>query len=246
MSLTRRKLLVIDTDPATYRYLRRWLSREGYDIAGVQQSELAPARVAEWNPDILVMATDLLAAEGTSLIRSIKTVTAVPIIGLLPGSDAADAIQAFNAGVDDCIAKPFGLEELAARLRKMLRHDMLRRGLKPSFTSGELQVDLVARRVRRDGHDRVLSGIQVKLLQLLMAADGGVVALKDLLQGLWGAHGENRVGALRSAICSLRNKVEENPHRPMHILTAPRVGYRLASPSTTNVSGPSRSRRRAA
>lgn len=242
MSLTRTKLLVIDADPATYRYLRRRLSPEGYDIVGVQQPELAPARVAEWNPDVVVMATDRLAAEGALFIRAIKMVTPVPIIGLLPGSDAADAIQAFNAGVDDCIAKPFSLGELAARLRKALRQDMLRRGLLPSFTSGELHVDLVARRVRRDGHDRVLSGIQVKLLQLLMAADGGVVTVKDLLQGLGGVHGGNQVGALRSAICSLRNKVEANPHRPMHILTTPRIGYRLASPSTTNVSGPSQSR----
>jgi two-component system KDP operon response regulator KdpE len=244
MSLTRRRLLVIDTDPGTYRYLRRRLSREGYDIAGVELLELAAARAAKWRPDILVMATDLLVAEGALLISAIKKVAPVPIIGLLPGADPADAIQAFDAGVDDCIAKPFSLKELAARLRKMLRQDMLLRGLKPRFTSGELQVDLVAGRVHRDGHDLVLSGIQIKLLQLLMAADGGVVALKDLLQGLWGANGGNRVGALRSAICSLRHKVEMNPHQPMHILTEPRIGYRLASRSTTNVSGLSRTRPR--
>jgi two-component system KDP operon response regulator KdpE len=235
MRLSRTKLLVVDTDPAIYRYLRRRLSCEGYDIAWVQQPELAPARAAEWSPDVLVMATDLLAAEGALLIRAIKMVRPIPIIGLLPGADAADAIQALNAGVDDCIAKPFSLKELAARLRKMLRQDMLQRGLKPRFTSGELQVDLVARRVRRDGHELVLSDIQVKLLQLLMAADGGVVAQRDLLQGLWGVHGGKKVGALRSAISSLRNKIEANSHRPMHILTEPHIGYRLASPQRDRV-----------
>jgi two-component system, OmpR family, KDP operon response regulator KdpE len=230
MRLTRRKLLVVDTDPATYRYLRRRLSCEGYDIAGLERPDLTPARAAEWHPDILLMATDLLTAEGALLIKAIKMVRSIPIIGLLPGSDPADAIEALNAGVDDCIAKPFSLKELAARLRKMLRQDMLQRGLKPSFTSGELQVDLVARRVRRDGHEFVLSDMQVKLLQLLMAADGGVVAQRDLLQGLWGVRGGNKVSALRGAIYSLRNKVEADSHKPRYILTEPHIGYRLTSP----------------
>jgi two-component system, OmpR family, KDP operon response regulator KdpE len=244
MALPRRRLLVIDTDPAIYRYLRRRLSRKGYEVAYLQQLALAPARVAEWNPDILILATDLLASEGADLIRAVKRVTPVLILGLLPGSDLADAMPALNAGVNDCIAQPFSLQELAARLDNLLRQDMLGRGLNPSFTSGALQVDLVAGRVQRDGHEFVLSGIQVKLLQLLIAAEDGVVALKDLVQCCRGLPAGNRVQALRSAIYSLRNKVEANPHKPMHILTAPRRGYRLASPSTTSIAGPSRSHRR--
>jgi two-component system KDP operon response regulator KdpE len=243
MALTRRRLLVVDTDPAIYRYLRRGLSRDSYEVAGLQQPELAPARAAEWNPDILVMATDLSAAKDALLIKAIRSVTPVPILGLLPGFDSADAIQVLKAGVDDCISQPFSLEELALRLEKLLRQDMLKRGLKPSFASGELQVDLVTRRVRRDGRELVLSGIQVKLLQLLMAADGGVVALKDLVQGLRAVPSGNRIGAVRSTIWSLRNKVETNPRRPTHILTAPRIGYRLASPSETSIPGAPQSHR---
>ncbi len=229
MMLTRRKLLVIDRYPAVYRYLRRRFSGEGYDIAGIQEPEQASATVAEWSPDILVVATDLLAGEGAPLIKQIRRVTSVPILGLLPGSHAEDAVRALDAGVDDCIAQPFSLEEFAVRLRNMLRKDLVRRGFKPSVASDLLQVDLVARRIWRGTHEIVLSDIAFRLLQLLVAADGGVVASKDLRDGIFGAHRGDTIGALRSVVWALRNKVELDPHRPMHIQTIWSVGYRFAS-----------------
>ncbi len=185
--------------------------------------------ISEWCPDILMLETDLLTGDSVSLIQDIKAITDIPILGLLPGSVVEDVIEALDAGVDDCIANPFSLEELAARLRKMLRRDLLRRGLKPKFTSGELQIDLLAGRIRRGDHEFLLSDIQIRLLQRLIAADGGVVAIRELVQELWGAHDSSKIGALRRAIWLVRNKIETDPHRPVHILTEVRVGYRLAS-----------------
>ncbi len=237
MTQARRKLLVVARDPAICRYLRRRFSQHGYEISGTQQPDRASIMISEWCPDILMLETDLLTGDSVSHIQDIKAITDIPILGLLPGSVAEDVIEALDAGVDDCIASPFSLEELAARLRKMLRRDLLRRGLKPNFTSGELQIDLLAGRIRRGNHEFLLSDIQIRLLQRLIAADGGVVAIRELVQELWGAPDSSKIGALRRAIWRVRNKIETDPHRPVHILTEVRVGYRLASPSTVPTDG---------
>jgi two-component system KDP operon response regulator KdpE len=228
MKTIRRKLLMIDRYPAVYRYLRRRFSGEGYDITGLQAPEQASAMVAELSPDIVVLATDLLTGKGAALIQHIRSVTSVPILGLLPGSHAEDAVRALDAGVDDCIAQPFSLEEFAVRLRNLLRKELVRRGFKPGITSGVLQIDLVARRIWHNSREIILSDIEFRLLQLLVTADGGVVASKDLRRGLFGAYSGDAVGALRSVVWSLRNKIESDPHRPVHIQTVWSVGYRFS------------------
>ncbi|MGA3400888.1 MAG: response regulator transcription factor [Acetobacteraceae bacterium] len=237
MKTIRRKLLMIDRYPAVYRYLRRRFSGEGYDITGLQAPEQASAMVAELSPDIVVLATDLLTGKGAALIQHIRSVTSVPILGLLPGSHAEDAVRALDAGVDDCIAQPFSLEEFAVRLRNLLRKELVRRGFKPGITSGVLQIDLVARRIWHNSREIILSDIEFRLLQLLVTADGGVVASKDLRRGLFGAYSGDAVGALRSVVWSLRNKIESDPHRPVHIQTVWSVGYRF-SLGVANVAQP--------
>jgi two-component system KDP operon response regulator KdpE len=224
-----RKLLVIDRYPAVYRYLRRRFSDQGYDIAGLPEPEHAQAMVAALSPDIVVVATDLLTGKDAALIRQIRRVASVPILGLLPGSRAEDAIHALDAGVDDCIAQPFSLEELAARLRNMLTKELVRHGLMSGVVSDLLRIDFVARRIWCNRREIVLSEVEFRLLQLLVTADGAVVASTELRCGIFGADGSDTVGGLRSVVWSLRNKIEADPHRPVHIQTVWRVGYRFSS-----------------
>ena len=167
-----RKLLVIDRYPSVYRYLRRRFSDQGYDIAGLPEPEHAQAMVAALSPDIVVVATDLLTGKDAALIRQIRRVASVPILGLLPGSRAEDAIHALDAGVDDCIAQPFSLEELAARLRNMLTRELVRHGLMPGVVSDLLRIDFVTRRIWRNRREIVLSEVEFRLLQLLVTATG--------------------------------------------------------------------------
>ena len=125
-----RKLLVIDDDPAIFRYLRRGLTREGYDVEAAPGQGML-ARMDEWQPDVVLLG--LTPTHAMSQIQAIKARSPAPLIGLVPEEDTQATIDALDAGVDDCITKPFGLEELAAHIRKVLRRDMWRRGETPCF-----------------------------------------------------------------------------------------------------------------
>jgi two-component system KDP operon response regulator KdpE len=144
----RRKLLVIDDDPAIFRYLRRGLGRKGYDVAAIPVESML-ARIDEWQPDAVLL--DLAPPLARSHIEAIKTRARAPLIGLLPSEDAQAIIAALDAGADDCVAKPFGLDELAAHIRKVLRRDIWCRGETPAFSSPPLEIDLVLRRISRSG-----------------------------------------------------------------------------------------------
>ena len=128
----RRKLLVIDDDPAIFRYLRRGLARKGYDVAAAPVENML-ARIDEWQPDAVLL--DLAPPHARSQVQAIKARSPAPLIGLMPSEDTQAIIAALDAGVDDCVAKPFGLDELAAHIRKVLRRDIWRRGEAPCFSS---------------------------------------------------------------------------------------------------------------
>ena len=181
--MQRRKLLVIDDDPAICRYLRRGLTHQGYDVAGAQ-SESMLARIDEWQPDAVLL--DLAPLHARSRIQAIKARSSVPLIGLTPSEDPQTIIAALDAGVDVCVAKPFGLDELAARIRTVLRRDVWRRGEIPCFNLPSLQIDLVFRRIYRNGRTHSLSRRQFQLLKLLLDADGRVLSHRDLMYAIWG------------------------------------------------------------
>jgi two-component system, OmpR family, KDP operon response regulator KdpE len=220
----RRKLLVIDDDRAIFRYIRRGLGRDGYDVAAASGRDIL-ARIDEWQPDVVLLG--LIPTLANPQIRAIKLRSPAPLIGLLPNGDAEATIAALDAGADDCIAKPFGLEELAAHIRKVLRGDMWRRGETPSFNSPTLRIDLVLRRIYRCGRTFALSRRQFQLLKLLLAADGRVLAHRDLAYAIWGNSDRGNVVLLRKVIHDLRRKLESNPKQPAHILSHNRIGYRF-------------------
>jgi two-component system, OmpR family, KDP operon response regulator KdpE len=219
----RRKLLVIDDDPAIFRYLRRNLGREGYDVRAAPRQDIL-ARMDGWQPDVVLL--DIASADSKSQILAIKARSPAPLIGLMEENHEA-IIDALDAGVDDCVTKPFSLTELGAHIRKALRRDMWCRGKTPSFESPALRIDLVLRRIYRCGRWLALSPQQFQLLQLLLDADGGVLAYSDLVYAIWGVGGRGSVALLRKLILDLRRKVEPNPKQPVYILSHSRIGYRF-------------------
>jgi two-component system KDP operon response regulator KdpE len=220
----RRKLLVIDDDPAIFRYLRRGLGRKGYDVAAIPVESML-ARIDEWQPDAVLL--DLAPPLARSHIEAIKTRARAPLIGLLPSEDAQAIIAALDAGADDCVAKPFGLDELAAHIRKVLRRDIWCRGETPAFSSPPLEIDLVLRRISRSGRTHSLPRRQFQLLKLLLDADGKVLTHRDLTEAIWGPADVDKIALLRKLVMDLRRKIEPCPGQPGHILCHSRIGYRF-------------------
>jgi two-component system KDP operon response regulator KdpE len=218
-----RKLLVIDDDPAIFRYLRRGLTREGYDVeAALGQGMFV--QLDEWQPDVVLLG--LTSTNTVSQIQAIKARSPAPLIGLVE-EDSQATIDALDAGVDDCIAKPFGLEELAAHLRKVLRRDMWRRGETPCFETPTLRIDFIRHRIDHCGRALALSQRQFQLLKLLVDADGRVLTHRDLIHGIWGSGDRGNVALLRRLIQDLRRKIELDPKQPVLILSHSRIGYRF-------------------
>ena len=198
--------------------------REGYDVAAARVESML-ARIDEWQPDAVLL--DLAPPDANSQVQAIKARSPAPLIGLLPSEDAQAIIAALDAGVDDCIAKPFGLDELAAHIRKVLRRDIWRRGETPCFSSPSLQIDLVSRRIHRSGRTHSLSRRQFQLLKLLLDADGRVLMHRDLIHAIWGRDDGGSVALLRKVVQDLRRKIEPDPKQPVHILSHSRIGYRF-------------------
>jgi two-component system KDP operon response regulator KdpE len=164
--------------------------------------------------------------EGQALLQAIRSVSAVPVIVLSSRSGEFDKVAALDGGADDYITKPFGAEELLARIRAALRHRLHQQGVQPAFESGDLAVDLVHRRVRARGKDVHLSPKEYDLLEQFVLHAGKVLTHRHLLRTVWGRDSADPQ-YLRVYIRQLRQKLEADPERPSRIVTEPGVGYRL-------------------
>ena len=224
----RPSVLVIDSDPVMRLYLRRRLTASGYAVYEMNEGASAIRRIAEASPDVVILATDLPHCDTIGLVRTLRTVSLVPLLALLPASSEKGLVDALDSGADDCLAKPFALGELMARIRKMLRRAAGERGRVTLFVSGNLEVDLVHQKVRLHGRDVKLSRHQMHVLCLLGRADGAVLAYQDILEQVWGPDYGGRVQYLRRTISHLRQKIEPDPQSPVYITNDSRVGYRLA------------------
>ena len=222
-------LLVVDDEPAIRRFLRTSLSAQGYRVTEVEDGRTA-LEALRGNPiDLLVLDLGLPDVDGFEVIRRLRdTGSAVPIIVLSSRSDEAGKVTALDLGADDYLTKPFGVEELLARIRAALRHRLQQQGERPVFRSGDLVVDLVRRIVTVRGAEVKFSPREYDLLRLLVTHAGRVLTHKFILQQLWG--GETDVQYLRIYIRALRQKIESDHERPQHILTEQGVGYRLREP----------------
>lgn len=228
--MTPLRVLIVDDEPAIRRFLRTALTVQDYRIEEAGDGETALEFLKRNPVDLIVLDLGLPGIDGLEVIRTLRAQGALtPIIVLSSRDDEAGKVAALDLGADDYVAKPFGMEELSARMRTALRHRLQQEGEKPLFRSGDLTVDLVRRLVLRGGTEVKLTPREYDLLRLLVAHAGKVLTHKFLLREVWGV--ESDVQYLRIYIRTLRQKLESDPEQPRLILTEQGVGYRLQAPN---------------
>ncbi len=221
-------VLIVDDEPAIRRLLRTSLTAQGYRISEAETGATAMTRITAEAPDIILLDLGLPDMDGLDVIRALRKDAAhIPIVVLSSRDDERGKVAALDLGADDYVTKPFGMNELVARLRTALRHRLQQEGAVPIFRSGELTVDLVRRHVAVGGQDVHLSPREYDILKLLVMHAGKVLTHRHILAKLWGANGD--VQQLRVYVRQIRQKIEAAPDRPRYILTETGVGYRLTT-----------------
>ena len=224
--MTPLRILIVDDEPPIRRFLRTALTAQGYRIDEAADGEAALEFLAHNTVDLVVLDLGLPGIDGLEVVKRVRAESSVvPIVILSSRDDEAGKVAALDLGADDYVSKPFGVEELSARLRAALRHRLQQEGEKPLFRSGDLAVDLVRRLVTAKGAEVKLTPREYDLLRLLIGHAGKVLTHKFLLKEVWG--GESDVQYLRIYIRTLRQKLEADPEQPALILTEQGVGYRL-------------------
>ncbi|HXQ50622.1 MAG TPA: response regulator transcription factor [Stellaceae bacterium] len=222
-------VLVVDDEPAIRRFLRTGLEVQGYRVIDAADGTEALDALRRSAVDVLVLDLGLPGIDGFEVIKRVRGGgSSLPIIVLSSRTDERGKVEALDLGADDYVTKPFGIDELLARIRAALRHRLQQEGERPVFKSGDLAVDLVRRIVTVRGEEVKLTPREYDLLRLLVAHAGKVLTHKFVLREVWG--GESDVQYLRIYIRALRQKIEADPERPRHILTETGVGYRLRAP----------------
>jgi len=222
------KVLVVDDEPPIRKLLRMGLSTQGYDIVEASNGKNALAMLGE-HPDLIILDLGLPDVDGHELLSSLRArAETTPIVVLSSRGDEAGKVRALDLGADDYVTKPFGMEELLARMRAALRHQLQVQGERPVFRVGELSVDLVRRIVKLGDQDVKLSPKEYDLLRVLVQNAGKVLTHKFLLNELWDDLTDAQY--LRVYVRQLRQKVELDPERPQYILTETGIGYRMRAP----------------
>ena len=222
------KVLVIDDEPPIRKLLKMGLSTQGYQILEATNGKIALELLTQ-NPDLIILDLGLPDIQGHELLRTIRSRNeSVPIVVLSSRGDEAGKVQALDLGADDYLTKPFGMEELLARMRAALRHQLQVHGERPVFHIGDLSVDLVRRIVKVRDKEVKLSPKEYDLLRVLVQHAGKVLTHKFLLGELWDDLTDAQY--LRVYVRQLRYKIEDDPEQPHYILTETGVGYRLRAP----------------
>jgi two-component system, OmpR family, KDP operon response regulator KdpE len=221
-------VLVIDDEPAIQRFLRAALPGHGFRLATAATAAEALDRIVNLRPDVVLLDLGLPDRDGLELLRELRGWSSVPVVILSARDREHDKVIALDAGADDYVSKPFGVEELLARLRVALRHATSSgSGEPPIFESGELRVDVAARIVTVAGREVHLTPIEFKVLALLVRYAGKVLTHRQILRAVWGPEYGDEAHYLRVYVAQLRRKLEPEPARPRWLLTEPGVGYRL-------------------
>jgi two-component system, OmpR family, KDP operon response regulator KdpE len=222
-------VLVVDDEPPILRFLRAALPSHGFRLAEAESAGEALAKVVALRPDVVLLDLGLPDRDGLDLLRELRGWSTVPVVILSAREGERDKVTALDAGADDYISKPFGIEELLARLRVALRHAATAGdpGVPPVFADGSLRVDLAARVVTLAGTEVHLTPIELKVLAFLVRHVGKVVTHRQLLHAVWGPEYGDEAHYLRVYMAQLRRKLEADPARPRWLQTVPGVGYRL-------------------
>jgi two-component system, OmpR family, KDP operon response regulator KdpE len=222
------KILVVDDEPPIRKLLRMGLTAHGYEVIEAHNGKVALELLAQ-KPALVILDLGLPDIDGLELLQAIrKRAEGLPIVILSSRGDEVAKVAALDLGADDYVTKPFGMEELLARMRAALRHQLQVQGERPIFQVGNLSVDLVRRIVKVGGAEVKLSPKEYDLLRLLVQHAGKVLTHKFLLRELWDESTDPQY--LRVYVRQLRRKIEADPERPQYLMTEIGIGYRLKAP----------------
>ncbi|GAA3649154.1 response regulator [Nonomuraea antimicrobica] len=217
------KVLVVDDEPQILRALRINLSARQYDVAVAVDGSAALRQAAEWHPDLVVLDLGLPDIDGIDVIHGLRGWTRVPIVVLSGRAGNQDKIHALDAGADDYVTKPFGIEEFLARIRAVSRRASIQEAELASIQLGDHTVDLVSKTV--SGGLR-LTPTEWHILEILLRNPGKLIPQRYLLTEVWGSKHVKETHYLRQYMAQLRKKLERDPARPRHLITEPGMGYR--------------------
>ncbi|MGJ5830685.1 response regulator [Streptomyces ossamyceticus] len=221
------RVLVIDDEPQIVRALVINLKARKYDVDAASDGATALQLVASRHPDVVVLDLGLPDMDGVDVIKGLRGWTRVPIIVLSARHTSDEKVEALDAGADDYVTKPFGMDELLARLRVAVRRAEPTAGEDVLVETAGFTVDLAAKKVNRGGEDVRLTPTEWQLLEVLVRNTGRLVSQKQLLQEVWGPSYGKETNYLRVYMAQLRRKLESNPSHPKHFITEPGMGYRF-------------------
>ena len=225
---TQPHILVIDDEPQILRALRTILSARQFRVSTAGNGEEGLALAAAGKPDLIILDLSLPDMDGIEVCRQLRVWTQTPVIVLSVRESESDKVAALDHGADDYLTKPFGIDELLARIRVALRHAaQTQTKQKAVITAGLLEIDLVGFTVKRAGVEVKLTATEFKLLAYLAANAGRVLTHRSILTNVWDPADADHVEYLRVFIRQLRKKLEDNPEEPQHILNEPGIGYRF-------------------
>lgn len=225
-SIHRPRILIIDDEQSIRRFLQTALDSKEFELHEAENGQAALAATVALRPDLLLLDLGLPDMDGVAVISRLREWSLVPVIVLSVRDREGDKVAALNAGADDYLTKPFGIPELLARIRVVLRRSM-QKTPDPVFCDEDLTVDIARRRVMLSGAYVQLTPTEYDLLRLLVSHAGKVLTHSHILKQIWGPNYVEQPHVLRVNVSNLRRKIEADPTRPRHIITEPGVGYRL-------------------
>jgi two-component system KDP operon response regulator KdpE len=221
------RVLVVDDEPQITRVLRTVLTSQGYQVRTAGEGESALSNFTEWHPELVITDLFMPRMDGLELCKRIRAVSTVPIIVLSVKGEERTKVEALDSGADDYVTKPFGIEELMARVRAALRRAAGGATDVPAFDVGDVRVDLEGRRVHVNGNEVRLTPKEFDLFVYFARHPSKVITHRTLLEAVWGEASQEQPEYLRVFMGQLRKKLEPDPSNPRYLLTEPWVGYRL-------------------
>jgi two-component system, OmpR family, KDP operon response regulator KdpE len=219
---------VVDDEPEIRRALRTGLGYRGFEVRAVESGEEALTQVAGWRPDVVLLDLGLPGMDGFQVLQELRRRerrAAVIVVSVMPGE--RDKVRALDLGADDYVVKPFGVDELLARIRAALRRQAAIAGGEPVIQAGDLELDLARREVRARGRQVHLTPTEYEVLRVLAIHTGKPVTHSTLLRQVWGEYAVGDNYNTRNVVAQIRRKLGDDPARPRYIVSEPGVGYRL-------------------
>jgi len=220
-------ILVVDDEPHIVRTLTINLRARDYEVESAGDGRSALQIIAERAPDVIVLDLGLPDIEGLEVLRRVRETSAVPVVVLSARQESDDKVEALDAGADDYVTKPFGMDELLARLRAAVRRSAPSTAEVPVVVTDHFTVDLVTHRVTNAAGEVRLTPTEWHLLEVLVRSAGRMVGQRQLLQEVWGPAYATESHYLRVYVAQLRRKLEPDPSHPVHLITEPGMGYRF-------------------